>query len=74
MAHRVEIDKDTCISSGQCVANWPGAFDFDADELAEVLPGAAELSDAERLDAARVCPSGAIRVRDEAGAEVDPFS
>lgn len=73
MAYTVEVDRDQCISAGQCVANWPAAFDFDADELAEVLPGAAALSDAERLEAARACPSGAIQVRDETGAEVDPF-
>lgn len=74
MAYTVEVDKDTCISSGRCVADYPAAFAFDPDELSEPLPGAADLTDAERLDAARNCPSEAITVRDEAGEEVDPFS
>lgn len=73
MAYTVEVDKDACISAGQCVAGWPDAFAFDMDELAEVRPGAAELTDADRLAAARACPSGAILVRDAAGAEVNPF-
>ncbi len=73
MAYTVEVDKTLCMSAGKCVADYPSAFAFDPEELAETLPGVAELSDAERLAAARGCPQDAIRVRDEAGAEVDPY-
>lgn len=74
MPYSVEVDKSFCISAGRCVADYPTAFAFDPDELAETLPGAAGLTDADRLDAARNCPSEAIKVHDEAGAEVDPFT
>lgn len=64
---RVEIDKDECLSAGKCVADHPGAFGFDPEELAEVLPGAAELDEDTLLRAARRCPSGALRVYDASG-------
>lgn len=73
MASTVAVDKSACISAGQCVADFPDAFGFDADELSETLPGAAALTDAQRLTAARNCPSEAIKVHDEAGAEIDLF-
>jgi hypothetical protein len=49
----------------------PGAFALDADHLAEALPGAAELSDAERLAIARACPALAIHLFGEDGEEVE---
>jgi len=70
MGYRIEIDTDTCVSSGKCVADHPVAFEFDVDELAIVLSGASELNDAVLLKAARRCPSGAIVLFDEAGAPV----
>lgn len=71
MGHTVRVDKDLCISSGKCVADFPGAFRFDDDEIAEVADGAATLEDDEMVAAARNCPSGAITVVDAEGAEVD---
>ena len=60
MAYRVEVDKDVCISSGKCVADAPGFFRFDADELSEVVADPPELADAQLEAIARGCPSGAI--------------
>ncbi|MFC4945049.1 ferredoxin [Pseudonocardia sp. GCM10023141] len=71
MTYTATVDKDVCISSGRCVADAPEAFDFDDDELAEAVPGHPGLSDAALVELARVCPSGAIRVHDELGAEVE---
>lgn len=70
MPYTVAVDKDLCISSGKCVADAPQAFQFDADELAEVVDPS-RLSDEERLVIARNCPSGAISVRDDAGNALD---
>ena len=70
MAHRIAVDADACISSGVCVANLPQLFRFDDDEIAELVPGAPAPRDAVVLDAARACPSGAIRVFDGAD-EID---
>ena len=73
MDHTVEVDKGMCISSGRCVADYPSAFGFDDEELAETLPGVGALTDDQRLAAARGCPAEAIRIRDAAGDEVDLF-
>jgi len=70
MPYTVAVDKDLCISSGKCVADAPQAFRFDADELSEVVDPSG-LSDEERLDIARNCPSGAISVLDDAGDTLD---
>lgn len=71
MSYRIEIDTDSCVSSGKCVADHPQAFGFDEDELAVVLPGASSLSDEVILRAARRCPSGAIQLYDPAGNPVE---
>jgi ferredoxin len=65
VTRRVEVLKDQCISSGRCVADAPAAFAFDADELAEPLPGAGELDRRQLLDVARNCPGEAIIVYED---------
>jgi ferredoxin len=75
MGYSVSIDRDACISSGNCVADSPGAFDFDDDDIAVVKPdGVAELGDDRLLRVARNCPAGAIILRDAEGNEVDLFA
>lgn len=71
MSYRIEVDSDECMSAGNCVANHPGAFAFDDDELATVLPGCADLDDQTLIAAARRCPSGAIVLRDGSGTRVE---
>ncbi len=74
MGYSVSIDRDACISSGNCVADSPGAFDFDDDDIAVVKEeGVKELGDDRLLRVARNCPAGAIILRDENGNEVDLF-
>ncbi len=64
MVLRAEVDENTCISSGKCVADAPESFVFDDDEIAHAIDGAQGL-DRERLIAiGRACPSGAISVFD----------
>jgi ferredoxin len=58
----VSVDKQSCLSSGRCVAAAPGAFRFDDDHLAEATQEAHDLSD-EQLEAiARACPGQAIEL------------
>jgi ferredoxin len=58
----VEVDRELCIGSGNCVYGAPGVFDLDDDEIAVVLdPDAA--SEDEVVSAARRCPSHAITVQ-----------
>lgn len=69
---RVEIDQDECISAGKCVADHPDAFDFDDEELAVARAGAQNLTDDDKLRAARNCPSRAIMLFDSNGDRVEP--
>jgi len=64
---RVHADRDTCISSGQCVRSVPDVFDQDEEEGVVFLktdtppPGLAE--DVRR--AAALCPARAITLTEE---------
>jgi len=74
MGYSVSIDRDACISSGNCVADSPAAFDFDDDDIAVVKEdGVRALPDDRLLRVARNCPAGAIILRDADGNEIDLF-
>ena len=73
MGYSVSIDREACISSGNCVADSPSAFDFDDDDIAVVKDGVGELPDDRLLRVARNCPAGAIILRDAEGNDVDLF-
>lgn len=64
MAYRIEVDPDVCMSSGKCVADAPGLFRFDDDEIAELIPGGEQPPDEKLVGLARACPAGALRVLD----------
>lgn len=61
---RAEVDEDTCMSSGKCVADAPTAFRFDADEIAQAIDGASSLDRAELMSVVHNCPAEAIRLYD----------
>ena len=71
MPYSVRIEKDLCVSAGKCVGDAPTAFGYDADELAEVLPGASDLTDERLIRLARQCPGRAIVLLDANGTIVD---
>ena len=58
---QVEVDRDLCLGSGNCVFEAPGAFELDDDGIASVLDAAAA-PEQKVLDAARKCPARAITV------------
>jgi ferredoxin len=63
---RIEVDRDLCIGSGDCVASEPAVFSLDDEGKAIVLDAdAAEIEDT--VDAARNCPVTAIFVIGEDG-------
>jgi ferredoxin len=72
MGYRVEVDHSECVSSGACVLELPEAFGYQdgPEALAVALPGASRLSEQELLDAAELCPVGAIHVYDEDGQDL----
>ena len=58
---KVEVERDLCIGSGNCVRLAPGAFALDADGIAVVVnPSAADDLTLQRT--AMSCPAGAIAV------------
>jgi ferredoxin len=63
---RVEVDRDLCIGSGDCVATEPDVFELDDEGKAVVIdPDAAATDDI--VEAARNCPVTAIFVIGEGG-------
>ncbi len=71
MPDRVEIDKQSCQSSGNCIESAPRGFGWDADGLGEALPGAADLERAQLPGIVKRCPVLAISVYDPDGNEID---
>ncbi len=62
MGLEVELDRDVCMGSGNCMAEAPDAFDLDDDGIAFVIDPAA-VSEDTIVTIARKCPSQAITVR-----------
>ncbi|WP_460072260.1 ferredoxin [Streptomyces sp. YKOK-I1] len=62
-SHKVELEADKCVASGQCVVAAMQVFDQDDDGIAILLEEspAPELLDDVR-EAVAVCPAAAIRL------------
>jgi ferredoxin len=58
----VEIDRDVCMGSGNCVYEAPGVFDLDGDSVAFVVDPSGS-PEGKIVAAARKCPTHAITVR-----------
>jgi ferredoxin len=54
------VDPDTCIGSGECVAEDPDAIEIDEDGCARVL--LPEMDEARARRICDVCPVGALSV------------
>jgi ferredoxin len=67
MTYIAHIDESACSAHGDCEAIAPEVFRV--DDVAEVIgTGPDELM----LEAARICPTVAIRITDETGTQVYP--
>lgn len=73
MALEVEINRDVCMGSGNCVYTVPGVFDLDEDSVAFVVDASGAPED-EVIEAARQCPTQAITVRRDGEQVVGPPS
>ncbi len=61
---RIVLDRERCISAGECCYNHPDLFRFGEDDIPVVLVPE-PVTAAQQLEAdqaAEVCPSGAITV------------
>lgn len=71
----IEIDRNKCISVGNCVAITPDIFDLDEEQIAVMKdPKTPLISDDETiLMSARSCPTQAIIIKDsETGEQIFP--
>ena len=68
---KVRVDRDLCISVGNCVAFAPTVFKFDDENKAIVLDPAS-VDEATLLEAAESCPENAIIVEDDKGQQLYP--
>lgn len=68
MGMRVRVDRDLCISAGNCVANAPSVFELDQEAIAVVLdPRGRSVREHVLWAAAKDCPTAAIVLEDENG-------
>lgn len=68
----VGIDRESCISSGNCIKVAPGLFEFDEETVCS-FPAKIRAPDRETvIEACRVCPVEALRVKDDSGEELVP--
>jgi ferredoxin len=62
MEIEIDIDRDACMGSGNCVFTAPGVFELDDDSIARVVDPHASPEEAV-VTAARQCPTHAISLR-----------
>jgi ferredoxin len=67
MGLEIDIDRDACMGSGNCMFAAPGVFELDDDSVARVVDPEASLEEAV-VTAARHCPTHAITVRRDGAA------
>jgi ferredoxin len=67
MGLEIDIDRDACMGSGNCVFAAPGVFELDDDSVARVVDPDASPEEAV-VTAARQCPTHAITVRRDGAA------
>jgi ferredoxin len=62
---RVGVDRDACISAGNCVMVADAVFDQDDDGIVVLLTDPVPEGEEERArEAVKLCPSGALRLLD----------
>ncbi len=68
---RVRIDREKCVSAGNCVVTAPTVFILDDDEKATLLDVATVDEDTLRV-AAELCPTEAIVLETDEGEQTYP--
>ncbi len=69
--HRIVIDRDRCVGSGNCLFWAPGTFDLDDEGRSVVIDPTGDVEDRLRV-AADGCPSQAITLEPEGPTGLDP--
>ncbi len=69
---RIHIDRDLCVSFGDCVEAAPGVFDLDDDDIAVFVSDTGTISREVLIEACASCPVDALTAFDEKGEQLAP--
>ena len=67
---RVHIDRDLCVSFGDCIEAAPGVFEFDDEEIAVFVSETDTIGREKLIEACASCPVDALSAFDEEGEQV----
>ncbi len=69
---RIQIDRDLCVSFGDCIDEAPGVFEFDDDEIAVFVSESGTITREELIAACTSCPVDALTAFDQKGEQLAP--
>ena len=69
---RIHIDRDLCVSFGDCIEAEPGVFKFDDEEIAVFVAEMGTTSREGLIQACASCPVDALTAFDEKGEQLAP--
>ena len=69
---RIHIDRDLCVSFGDCIEAEPGVFEFDDEEIAVFVTEMGTTSREGLIQACASCPVDALTAFDEKGEQLAP--
>ena len=69
---RIHIDRDLCVSFGDCIEAAPGVFEFDDEDIAVFVSEVGPISLEALIEACASCPVDALTAFDEKGEQLAP--
>ncbi len=69
---RIHIDRDLCVSFGDCVEAAPGVFELDDEDVAVFVSEVGTITREELIEACSSCPVDALTAFDEKGEQLAP--
>ena len=69
---RIQIDRDLCVSFGDCIEAAPGVFEFDDEDIAVFVSELGSVTRDELIAACASCPVDALTALDEEGRQLAP--
>lgn len=68
----VRIDRETCISTSNCMKLAPDVFEFDAEKICAFKENPPDIERERLIEACTVCPVNALIVLDADGKQLVP--
>jgi ferredoxin len=69
---RIHIDRDLCVSFGDCIEAAPGVFEFDDDDIAVFISETGTITREGLIEACASCPVDALTAFDKKGEQLAP--